>query len=798
LAPTLLLDADALARFRREAALAAALVHRGIARVYAFAATSDRAYIAMELIAGVSLATVLARVQDLAPARVAAADWARAVGGTASDAEPEGSRGIDRVIDWVIEVADALHCAHLHGVVHRDVKPANIMVRASDLSAVLTDFGLARESGSVGVTRSGMFAGTVHYASPEQVRGDVHHIGPASDVFALGVTLYELLTFRRPFDAGTESEVKLRIERSEPRDPRRANPLVDRDLAAIVQCALQKEPGQRYASAAALRDDLLRWRRREPVQARPVPWPTRLVRWSARNRMASAFLGFVLAALVAVSTLAVLARTQASRAVAALSDFDDLALGEQLASITRRAATLVPRPADAPALTALVAPARALVAKLERIDATLTRLRARGQAREPAARALVLADHPLAAQRAALAEECRAAQELSGADHAPTRARADQEGQQRRDVAARELAALDAQLAGYRAFVFDSARDQLLHDRLEDVRVALATFAREGFVDLCERAEFAASVSARLTAAAPAWDAVSAAMRGDARYGGLQLRPQAGLVPLGQDPDSGLFEFAHERSGARLPQRDAASGKLMVGDDTGLVFVLVPPGRITHWPLTLQDRLQQHEREVALAPFLLAKYEMSRFQWQALARHCPDLALMTKLSLRGMPEKWRAPAIFVRQDQCEQLLARQGLQLPTWAQWWRAAQTDTRDGWWDLAGGAAPVDLWRYANVVGGGRRPGTDPVDANAANAFGFHNMLGNVWEWCADSLVDAFPSARADGRCLGLFPSYVRALAGGSYVERPEQIAARPDHAAASVRLWTFGVRPARALDD
>jgi len=243
-------------RFLREAETASRLDHRGICSVYEADVADGHAFIAMRYIDGETLRGPLA-------------------------AQPSPDRDlIAQRARLVEEVARALHVAHERGVVHRDIKPANIMLD-SEGAAVLCDFGLVHEESAAGLTRTGEVAGTPAYMAPEQMRGQ--HVDRRTDVYALGVVLYELLTGRRPFDGATWVEFYRLILHTEPTAPRKLNREIPVELEAVVLTALDKDPARRYATAQAFADDLRRVRRHEPVLARRPGPLLRARRWAQRH-----------------------------------------------------------------------------------------------------------------------------------------------------------------------------------------------------------------------------------------------------------------------------------------------------------------------------------------------------------------------------------------------------------------------------------------------------------------------------------------------------------------------------------
>ena len=262
-----------LKRFRREAEAAARLEHPGIVPIYEVGEREGSCYFSMKFVEGGQLDDVVRRE----------------------------SMSIRQAAELIAKVARTVHYAHEHGVLHRDIKPGNILLDAKG-TPLLTDFGLAGlvETEST-ITRTLEVLGTPSYMAPEQGAGEHGKVSTTTDVYGLGAVLYELLTAHPPFAGGTSYQTIRLLLDTEPRQPRLWNPKMDRDLSTICLKCLEKDPGRRYSSALALAEDLERWLRHEPIQAKRSGFFVRARKWVRRKPAIAALIASFVALVATIS-----------------------------------------------------------------------------------------------------------------------------------------------------------------------------------------------------------------------------------------------------------------------------------------------------------------------------------------------------------------------------------------------------------------------------------------------------------------------------------------------------------------
>lgn len=743
--------ADGLARFRREAEVASQLDHPGICPVYDVGFASGVPYLVMRYLEGQPLAEALP--------------------GLVPHPGPQLGHQLRRVATIVERLATALHAAHEAGVLHRDVKPQNVMLTAGDVP-VLLDFGLARLVGDDTLfTRTGDRFGTPAYLAPEQLAEPPAPCDRSVDVYGVGIVLYECLTGRRPFAAPTLDSLYRRILDGSAPTAEQGNAAVPRDLAVIAATAMERDPARRYATAQALGDDLRRWLARKPILARPTGPLLRLRRWVQRSpALASALLGLIVSLVAGLLVSLSLWRTatqEERHATHLLGEWERLADRRRLEELVREAdRELWPAvPDKLPAMDAWLQRAQPLVQRLgahERALAELTaELAAEGDGREGQAE-LLWRRHQL--------------EEL-----------------------VRELAAFAAD------------------DRFATT-VASMRHRRRHAEELAQRT---------LVEPAAAWAAAIVRIDRQPLYRGLELIPQLGVVPIGADPQSGLEEFADPQTG-EVPARDA-DGLLRRSEATAVVFVLLPAGAFVMGAQKTDPAGPNYDPEawiveapphrVELSAFLLSKYELTQAQWQAVMGDNPSRSQRGRV-VRGVAIDALHPVENVSWQRCHTLAVHCGWVLPTEAQWEYGCRAGTTTPWstgehWDSLVGSAnfadagsqkeyPVD-WPYHADTDDGHSVHA-PVGSYLPNRFGLHDMHGNVREWCQDAMLrydsPVLPETgerlpRADQAPLPGDPAALRANRGGSCVTMAAGMrSARRSEDQIGMQYTTLGVRPARRL--
>ncbi len=881
-------DPRTLGRFLEEAQITGQLDHPGIVPVHELGLDgAGRVYFTMKLVQGEDLEAVFKHV------RAGSGDWNQV-----------------RALGVLLRVCEAVAYAHAKRVIHRDLKPANVMVGKFGEVYVM-DWGMARVLGAGEArdrgslqpndashppdyaepsdaraarpsggprTREGDVLGTPNYMPPEQAEGRLEHIGPHSDVYAIGAMLYQLVTARTPYASAPSSRAVLELVRAGPPTPvHELAPRTPAELIAIVEKAMSRAIDQRYRDTLALAEDLRAYLEGRVVLAYETGAWAQARKWVQRNKPLALSLATALLAVVsgaasfawkakeaeAARKDAVLnseraergeseAREQTKRAEAGerlarenAEEAERNALAAQLASeeATRRANDVLSLSAQKD-LDDLIAEADELwPAHPEMIPAYEDWLR---RARElidgrPADDPNGIKKRPgLAEHKAKLAELRREARPLTEEE-----LRAERESHprfaeleaKRADAAgpSQEVDALSESVSERRTFEFDDSERawwsrQLARlvsglEGLQDPETGLVNdvLAEPFGWGVAKRYSFAKTIGERSVDGPDArrlWSEAIAAIRASPKYGGLEIVPQIGLLPIGMDTQSMLWEFAHLQTGE--PAVRDSDGVLLLTEETGLVFVLLPGGRF--WMGAQPDdrngrnydaRAEVDERpphEVLLSPFFLSKYEMTQGQWERAfgtrpSYYQPPLSLAPSLLHPVEQVSWAM---------CFQRLPHLGLTLPSEAQWEFAARGGTSTVWWtgnELESLRGKVNIADKSYVKARGRPENAaempdldDGSVAHAAvgdaryavNAFGLHAVAGNLWEWCLDGYDAVFyknaSSLDPVSPWSGAAPRVGR---GGSFNDSASDArSANRLHSAPELRVNLVGVRPARAL--
>jgi formylglycine-generating enzyme required for sulfatase activity/tRNA A-37 threonylcarbamoyl transferase component Bud32 len=845
------------------------------------------------------------------------------------------------------KVCAGVQHAHHKGVVHRDLKPGNVLCKldGDEHTAKVIDFGIARATdqhlgGQSLFTEAGVVIGTPEYMSPEQASGDAMAIDTRTDVYSLGVMLYELLTGSLPFEthelrAAGPLEMLRKIREDEPVRPGTKVRGLAAELDWIVLKAIAKEPQRRYASPNDLAQDLDRHLSHQPVLAGPPGAAYRLRKLARRYRVQVIAGAIILAAVIAggIGT-----SMQYLRAEAKADEFDQLAgmvLYDQ--AVAAEEELHPPWPHKVGAMeTWLREDCGALLAMRNEIERTVARLRARALPQSEAEKQREQQTHPrfwesrnlaqwVASMRRAQAirdgtalvvPELSAEQQMLDAGAlnalawdrvapapserkiygeealglafaraavalakdtdrhelldtlawallengqvdeaktcsaralaaAPAHEKQTYAGHQR-DLeqaianadrvlsrAEREHATLVAEIAARRTWKFPVQENasRFLHDTLVDLLQKLSLLeARKAAVE--QRRAWARGIDV-LTRAHPnarvSWEQARAAIAASQKYAGRTIALRecdvTGLVPIGENPATGLWEFYDLRS-AWDGVADAASiaipvhrpdGSIEVTGETGIVFVLLPGGTFTMGAQkedpndpNYDEQAESDEspvQEVRLSPFFLARHELTQGQWLRLTGSSPSYYAAGR-TWAGDAVTGANPVEQVSWEDCDRWLARHGLVLPSEAQWEYGCRAGAATPW-----SCAFDELVHYANLGDATARRAVaawtceDWSDGHVvhaavgtfkANAFGLHDMHGNVWEWTRDG--NSFDAPRAgDGLRGDPAGSERRVDRGGSFMH--PALPARSANRSAGVpgmRSGHLGVRPARVVSD
>jgi formylglycine-generating enzyme required for sulfatase activity len=686
-------------------------------------------------------------------------------------------------LDLFRQACLAIQHAHQKGIIHRDIKPSNVMITLHDGTPVVKviDFGIAKATNVELTTRTLFTAhhqmlGTPAYMSPEQAEMSGLDIDTRSDIYSLGVLLYELLTGTTPFATeqlleGGWAEMMRIIREDEPPKPstrlsslgatatrtaaqrhvdvRRLGLLLRGDLDWIVMKCLEKERSRRYETAEGLAADVARHLANEPVAAGPPSASYRFRKFVRRHR-GGAFAATIVAVAIVLGgagTVAGLLRASSAEATArALQPQADEYVARTL--IEQVGELWPPDPDDPamiPSLEAWVAAARQLTPALAEYRVRLEAALARAEGANAADRAEQDLLTRLVTQLTLLGDE---------------------------DAG---LLATDAAVPG--------------HGWSVPKRLAFAQGLAAGFG---ERGEHTA-----------AWTR--------ARRDGLRIDPQMGLIPIGRDPTSGLWEFAHLMTGEPAERGD--NEELVLTEDTGIVLILIPGGTFTQGPHF------GRKIRVELSPYFVSKYELTQGQWKRLtgdnpSAYGPDAAWNDDWLVPGAPASLLHPVEQVSWYDCDRWLRRADLALPSEAQWEYATRAGTEtmystgDDRDSLIGAAnirdvrcrdAQLENWgRYAEWLDDGGAVHW-AVGTGAPNSFGLHEVHGNVSEWILDAyapypegspepMVDRVVAVSSDARFI---------KRGGSWRGHAAEARSRARY------FWPpgfsgagLGVRPARSV--
>jgi protein kinase-like protein/sulfatase-modifying factor enzyme 1 len=681
------LPIEIVERFLGEAQIGAQLEHPGVVPVHEVGMNDEgQAYFTMRFVEGRDLKAII----DLVHA--GEENWTRT-----------------RALEVIIKCCDTLAYAHSRNVIHRDLKPANIMVGKFGEVYVM-DWGLAKALGdrehrtrglsgeghdvssddSVGLetpmlTVDGAVLGTPAYMPPEQARGNLEELGSRSDVYSIGAMLYHLLAghapYLKPHAEFSAATLLAAVRNAPPEAILTINSAIPPDLAAICEKAMARDPQERYAGPHELGEDLRAYLDNRVVRAHRTGAMARLGKWVRRNRALASSIAMTIVAIFGALIAAAVGyqgvKSESERANRENFNFRQLADLKTLRDLIGEARTL-----------RLGTPK-----DLTKMESWVQRAEAMGAKREDHEQAF------LATRR--LGTETP----LSGA----------------RDTAAEPAAGTSRM-----SYEFPDPSIAFLCDALEELVTEGQNLADRDLRRIRARLPLA-----RESLANAQWVAIREEFP-------EILEPDPGLIPLGRNAQ-GLWEFWHHDSGARpqalkdLSVSDAwpvgkwargsgasdavyraAASRWLVDDSIGLIFILVPAGPAA-----------PGGDDVVPATFV-SKYEMTRAQWERLTGRDPAYYKRGGLN---------APAEQVSWFDCAAALPRWGMEIPDESLWQRTARGGAKTRWWT---GDEPKALSSGGPI---GTKHETHPVGRYRANPYGFHDTIGNVWEWCRSARDSSSP---------------------------------------------------------
>lgn len=851
----------AMGRFLDEAQITGQLEHPGIVPVHELGVDEGgQVYFTMKLVQGEELGEKYDKVHE------GDKEWTTT-----------------RALSVLLRVCEAMSYAHARGVIHRDLKPANVMVGEFGEVYVM-DWGLARilgredfhgeelspqsagtqvvsdrldqrdiSPGSTMFTMEGDVMGTPSYMPIEQARGEIEEMDERSDVYAIGAMLYHLLSGRRPYQADGEAPnaftTLMRLLDGPPMPLHESGVGIPPELEAICEKAMSRDKDARYSDMRELAGDLRSYLEGRVVAAYQTGAVAELKMWVRRNRSLARSLVAGVLVLVAGVVTSTYYWNESSEQAASVLRLEDTRNLELLWAEGRE---LWPaRPERRQDLQDWIARAEVMLARMPEHEATLAQLQEQALPRTEEEILWDRINHP---DREALEKHINAipSYEASIAAAENEEVKAVYRQRRARSLEIIEEATVKVQ-EGRITWRFEDSQTEWWHAALQNLIWELEVLRdkttwgvdpdgryRCGISEVVQRLAMVDAIEREtLTGegAAGAWDEACRSIADESAspaYKGLKLTPQWGLLPIGEDPETGLWEFAHVQSGD-APAREAATGTLSLSKGSGIVFVLVPAG--TFWmgaqagdaagenfdPEAGPEEGPVHE--VSLDAFFLAKHEMTQAQWLRVAydkpsRYRGDIEIFKDRSTGEVTGRITQmhPVERVTWSECDHVTGIMDLLLPTEAQWEYAARAGTSTPWWT---GSEPETLegaenlcdsttraigeagWTYEEWSDG--YPAHAPVDAFKPNPWGFHNILGNVGEWTRDRhLSSAYllevaggagervmagqGTSKADRSIRG--PGWFRASTG-------LRVSARYSADEREYKTQVFGLRPSRAIE-